>query len=153
MSKNIPKPWPRLTETLTGPKSPDACQACGANRSPGDLALTHWLECDDNDQKEPKLVVLCKPCADRLIEPHPRLYHQLSTHEPFPGGMELCLACKHRDGVRCTNPDAQINGGPGLKIKAPGSYAHVCRTPRRLSGWAYLGGPATECSGREERPV
>jgi len=59
-------------------------------------------------------------------------------------------SCKHRDGVRCTNPEAQINGGLGLKIKAGGSYAHVCRSPRSQSGWMYLGAPATECSGREE---
>lgn len=140
----------RLSESLAGPKHPNQCQSCGL--APTDLALLdRWLECDDNDRPEPRVVVLCRPCTESLIEPHPRLYKLLAPHQPMPGVMGICLDCRHRDGVTCTNPSAQINGGRGLAITFPKpTPIHVCRNPRSLSGWIHLfHGPATACGGRE----
>ena len=79
--------------------------------------------------------MLCQKCSKRLIEPHARLYRQLQRNEPFPGVLDLCVDCRHRDGTRCTSPDLKANGGEGvlILIKKP-VVAHVCRSPRRLSG-------------------
>lgn len=142
--------WPRLSETLTHPRSLYTCQACG--RSGADEAtFSRWMEHDAQDKPEPIVVVLCRPCAAKLIEPHPRLYKQLSPNEPMPGAMPICDGCKHRDWTRCHNPLAQINGGPGLTMKFPKpSSVHVCRSPRSQSGWIHhYPGPVTECSGLE----
>lgn len=149
MTEKQPQSWPRLSQTLTGPKHPNECQSCGA--APDDhVLLTRWLECEDSDREEAIVVVLCRQCSDRLIEPHPRLYRQLAPHEPMVGVLQLCVGCVHRDGVRCTNPAAQINGGPGLEVVFPKpTRIHVYFGGGR-GGWKHLyHGHATECSGRE----
>lgn len=150
MSNAHPHPWPRLSETLPGVARPDQCQAGGpVCTTPCDL--THWRECDEDDVPGPVVVTLCQPCADRIVEKHPRLYHQLGDNEPYPAAMLLCLDCRHRDGGECTHPDLKCRGGPGLEIVAPRpSRFHVCRSPRRLSGWVTTWpGPAKACAGRE----
>ena len=149
--KSISKPWPRLSETLTGPKHPNQCQSCGL--APTDMVLlTRWLECDDSDREEPIVIVLCRKCSDRLIDEHPRLYRQLAPHEPMIGVMELCIECRHRDGVRCTNSAAKINGGPGLEVIFPKpTSAFVCRRGGKGGLTHLFQGPATWCSGREKR--
>jgi hypothetical protein len=48
--------------------------------------LSRWMEHDFRDQPEPRCVVLCWLCSNKLIEPHPRLYKKLADNEPFPGG-------------------------------------------------------------------
>ncbi len=143
-------PWPRLSESLTGPKQPGVCQSCGATNAQlvpsadpnnemssiaqDDGAALHarlkrvldadergvhvWQECDDADRREPIAVLLCPPCSDRLIKPHPRLYSGLPFNEPVAGTMELCAPCRFRDGVGCTHPDLTANGGTGLMIQA-----------------------------------
>lgn len=143
--------WPRLSQTLTGPKSPDRCQSCGCN---GNKDFTRWIEHDEDDRPETIVVVLCKPCADRIIEPHPRLYHSLPRFEPFPGAMSVCLDCAFREGVTCKCPKAQINGGPGLKYEQPEpTTAHVDysdKKGRRCGRWMRMyEGPVTACSGKE----
>jgi hypothetical protein len=151
MMTKAKQPWPRLSETLTGPRHPNKCQSCGIE--PIDQVLIErWCECDAADRREPIVVVLCRDCSKRLIEPHPRLYVRLLHFEPMIGVMELCLDCKHRDGTRCINPKAQINGGPGLSVIYPKpTSVHVCRSPRSQSGWHNIyHGPATACDGREE---
>ena len=144
-------PWPRLTETLTGPKHPHACQSCTLAWRNGD-GISYWLEHDESDQPEYRVVAACARCADELIEPHPRLYRRLARYEPMSGVMELCVDCVHRDGVRCACPAAKVNGGPGINVTFPKPESvHVCRSPRSKSGWVhYFPGPPTACSGREE---
>ncbi len=95
--------------------------------------------------------VLCLACSMRLIDKHPRLYAGLDPNEPAPGCMAICLDCRHRDGTRCANPAAKINGGPGVEIFiAKPSRMHVCRSPRRLSGWVTSWkSPARDCTGKE----
>lgn len=142
-SKTDPATWPKLSETLPR-RDPGHCQECGS-----ELRLTYWQECDDRDQGMPVFVILCQGCSDRIIEPHPRLYRDLAANTPMPGVMSICADCRERDGLRCTSAAAKINGGPGLKYEPEGSMVHLCRSPRRLSGWQYLmPGPVTKCSGK-----
>ena len=127
------------------------CQQC--RRSVG---LTYWVECDDADEPTPVFVVLCKGCADKIIEPHPRLYREQALDTPMPGVMPICADCLSRKGLRCLSPVAMFNGGPdpGLLFEPKGSMVHICRSPRRLSGWHYLmPGPVTSCNGKAPAEV
>jgi hypothetical protein len=153
--------WPRLSEDLPGPKSPDRCQSCGVegHQPWGTVTFENplwvWREHNDFDGPEPIVVVLCLACSDRLIEPHPRLYSRLSPHEPFPGVMPLCLDCTHRDGVRCTSPKAKLNGGEGIKLVYPEpSRVHFYRRGKGVrSGWETIYvGPVQDCDGKEVSP-
>lgn len=154
MKKPTPGPWPRLSETLPNDRHPDRCQACGADARLG-AELTRWQEHDQDDAPEPIVVVLCVPCAKRLIEKHPRLYRELHAHEPVPGSMPICVACGWRDGVRCTHPDAKANGGGGLRLTYPRPtpyFWHGRSGPkggRRTGGRGVVyHGPVTACAGR-----
>jgi hypothetical protein len=143
MPKLAPKPWPKLSETLSG-RTPGHCQRCNIIHD-----LTYWQECDDDDQPTRVFVVLCKFCAD-MIEPHPRLYREQSQFTPLPGAMPICADCQSRKGMDCTSPVAGFNGWPGLKYEPEGSMVHLCRSPRRLSSWQYIApGPVEKCSGKE----
>lgn len=137
--KHPPPPWFKLSDTLTGPKSPDRCQSCGAAGEPDSRDITRWQECDHSDRPTAVVVVLCKPCGGRLIEPHPRLYRALEPNDPHPGSNGVCLDCPHRAGVNCGHPDAKANGGAGvlLAVGKP-TEVHLCRSPRRLSGWVRM---------------
>ena len=147
---------PRLSETLTGPRSIDTCQCCGFIPLPAQEPLTRWLEHGEDDAPDPHpiVVVLCKPCSDKLIEPHPRLYRALQLHEPLLGAMPICQDCTHREATRCKCPAAKINGGEGLQITftTPPTRIHVCRSPRSQSGYTVnYTGPVNQCSGKEPR--
>ncbi len=151
------KPWPRLSEQLTGPRQPDHCQSCGAAAGPN---LARWIEHDDQDRPEPVVIVLCTPCSDKLVEAHARLYDRLDRNVPFPGCMSVCLDCRFRDHVRCTSTAAKINGGPGLDYEFEGgqkpSGAHVDysdKKGRRCGRWMTIF-PArvSVCSGKEPIP-
>ena len=111
--------WPRLSETLTGPIETQKCRSCG-DINPDDL----WQECDDADQPEKIYILLCKPCAKKLIKPHPRLYIDLQRNQPIPGMMPICDNCVYREGYKCSQTLAA--GGPGLRVQisAP-SVCHV----------------------------
>lgn len=142
------KEWPRLSETLTGPRSPIQCQGCGATST---RKLARWQEHDQADQREPIIVVLCEPCSSKLIEPHPRLYRHLDWNEPFPGAMLICWDCTQREGVTCTSPLLLRNGGPGLPLPAPDTVCFIdgVRNGRRFGerrqAWSK---PTEECVGR-----
>lgn len=169
MSDHVPplaeRERPGLSETLTGPKAPDRCQACGAGPRPPrtdvDLVaqrfspLPRWLECDAWDQKTHTVVVLCEPCGTRLIDPHPRLYHPLPADQPHPGCMPICLDCTHREGVRCTHPQAKANRGTGvmLHFRTPPAQMHLCgtRNGRRFGEWRTIYAPVEAC--RQKTPV
>ena len=139
-------PMPRLSDELTGPVDPEHCQSCGF-----DADLTRWREHDDRDQPESIVVVLCRRCADRLIEPHPRLYAALADAEPHTGSMRICIPCRYRDGVLCAHPSAKANGGPGVVLTiAKPTRMHILRSPRRLSGWMTMWPrEASACAQRE----
>lgn len=138
--------WPKLSRDLTGPRSPAQCQACGATEK-----LGRWQEHNDIDKPLPVVVVLCGPCADRLIEPHPRLYRRLARNEPFPGTMRVCLDCTERDGVNCKSPMRLSNGGEGLPFPAADSTAHFDGTRGgKRCGWTVRTWSAepTGCKGK-----
>jgi len=137
-------PWPRLTETLTDHSIRcDTCQACGATWSKSN-PIQRWTECDDDDRKENKHLSLCKSCADEIIEPHPRLYHQRENSEVIPGAMTICINCKIRDGNTCTIEDYNR-----IDFDPQPTSIHVCRSPRRLSGWkTYTPSPINGCSAK-----
>lgn len=164
------KPWPRLTESLAPPMfaaDPWHCQSCGvmgaidqSNEPPlyaGPLdPLSAWQEHDEDDQPEARAVVLCEPCADRIIEPHPRLYRRLERYEPLAGLMAICAECIFRAGTRCTSPQARINGGGGIEIIHPKpSHTHICGRGRKgpcCQTITLYHGPAVACSGRLTNP-
>lgn len=142
---------PGLSVTLTGPIAPDRCRACGAPHVAA-VPLARWVECDAWDRPTTTVVVLCRRCSDRLIEPHARLYHPLGKREPHAGAMSVCLQCAHRAGTSCRSPLAKFNGGPGLDYgwkdgKRPETVVAYCRPGgcRRITLWP---GRVETCSGR-----
>lgn len=143
-------PWPRLSETLPGPRQPDRCQACGNCYT----QLQWWQEHDEQDRPEPVLVILCGECAKKLIEPHPRLYANISRHTPWPGAMDLCVQCAFRHELGCAHRDLKANGGPGLKVDFPEpSQAMVCGRGKGGGGCRQTttySGPPSSCAGRKE---
>ncbi len=169
--------WPRLSETLDGPKHPRFCQSCGAERPPevpDELAASDgasardetfqlvmrelrpppgvygWQEHDGRDEPEPIAVMLCTACSARLIEPHPRMYNRITRRAPFPGIMDLCIDCRSRTGVTCTHPDRLANGGPGLHIDAaPGMPGHA-RGHGFFTTYTY---PPRACTGQSVSDV
>jgi hypothetical protein len=172
--------WPRLSETLTGPRHPHVCQSCGVAAPPpaDSIALPDtddpadprtttavvrlvarerrppwgvyaWQECDSEDAPEPVVVMLCTDCSARLILPHPRLYRRLPQHVPFVGIMALCLDCTWREGVRCTHPQTQANGGSGLELdQAPPIEVHVRARYGRGGFLTLYPRPVCACAGR-----
>jgi hypothetical protein len=142
--------WPKLSETLAGRRSLVYCQSCGAAGS----ALRAWQEHDEADQPTPVAVMLCPACAERLIEPHPRLYRQLAAGEPFPGAMPCCHGCRHAVAMACRSPMLKANGGSGLPLKFPTpTQAIACGRGGKNGGCRHLTiwqGPVT-CDGRESK--
>jgi hypothetical protein len=175
--------WPRLSQTLTGPKHPHVCQSCGVEARPPadesalpeplDLATSDtlnvlprliarerdpawgvyaWQEYNSDDAPQPVVVVLCTDCSTRLIPSHPRVYRRVPQHAPFAGIMDLCLTCAFREGVCCTHPQTQANGGPGLQLDyEPPISARVNAGRGRgrdvlLTLYPY---PVRACSGRQ----
>lgn len=134
---------PGLSATLPFFPHPEECQSCGAHGE-----LTRWRECDEWDKPTAVAVVLCAKCSRKLIEAHPRLYHQLQEHQPFPGVMELCLDCPMRDGVGCKSPLAKLNGGPGMQIDAHGFGGFFCGGPNSGYHILYQRAPS-KCAGKE----
>jgi len=99
---------------------------------------------------KPVVVVLCRACGDRLIEPHPRLYTKLDAGAPFPGCMGICLDCRYREGVACSSPLARVNGGAGVELeweKEP-IAAHLNYGGGRSEFKHIYSGPAIACSGK-----
>lgn len=140
------KPWPRLSETLPL-ADVGKCQQCGSAEK-----LTAWHECNDNDRPAgPVFVVLCQACADRIIEPHPRLYKRLLTDEALPGALPMCADCVFRRRLRCTSPQAAFNGGDGIVFDPPPTQIHL--HGRGISGWHWLmlTGEALQLAGGEQR--
>jgi hypothetical protein len=107
------KVWPKLSESLTGPKDPRVCQSCGGGKH-----LGRWQECDETDTPTSTVLVLCRDCDQRLLAPHPRLYRSLDPNAPCPGSMELCVDCVFRAGVTCTHSDLRAPDRCGRKTAA-----------------------------------
>ena len=109
-----------------------------------------WQEHDSHDAPQPVVVVLCTDCSARLIPSHPRLYRRLPQNAPFAGIMDLCLACVFREGVCCTHPQTQANGGPGLQLdSAPPIDLHVNEGHGRGAFLTLYPHPVRACSGRQ----
>ncbi len=111
---------PRLTESLQY-RDRGACNRCGKAVE----GLQIWQEHDDHDRAESRYVVLCKACADRVIEPHARLYRHTGENEPCPGVMAQCESCAHVAGLRCRHPQLRTNGGEGIAFAPPDSWVHL----------------------------
>lgn len=143
---------PGLSETLIGPRDPRRCQRCAAEHTKAN-PLARWLEHDEWDRvpDHPVVVVLCQRCSSKVIEPHARLYRCLDSGEPFPGCMRICLDCKHRDGTSCRNPEAKINGGPGVQYEhsVKPIFAHICFGRGRGESRYFWTGRVLGCSGKE----
>ena len=119
---------PGLSETLRGPKSPDACQACGVQ--PTDrMELTRWRECAPDDGPTDVRLFLCRKCSAALIQRHPRLYLAESPWLPCPGVMPCCATCARRTELTCEHPAQRRLGGPGLSVTwQPGPEGVMCGT-------------------------
>lgn len=146
---------PGLSVTLSAhPRRPDTCQGCGVTADPTDgIALRVYLECDEWDRPTAPavLVVLCPECDARHIDAHPRLYKRLDPSAPNLGVMGLCMACDHRDGVRCTNSLSKGNGGPGMEvryIREPVIAFVRCSPPSQSGRRVLFPGPPVSCAGR-----
>lgn len=155
------KEWPRLSQTLPGPKDLSHCWACrasgviAAGQFPfplDQLKLDVWQEHDNLDKPEPVYLLLCRPCSKQIIGPHPRLYASVAPHATVPGAMPACRACRFRQITKCLHPHLKANGGLGLMLNFPApAEVHVCRCGSGArSGWekVYMG--AVTCRGREE---
>jgi hypothetical protein len=139
--------WPRLSETLSHPRTLVACQACGRGELPS-INLAVWQEHDEADRPEPIFLVLCDACA-RLIEPHPRLYRRVDRWAPAPGIMPTCSGCRHQDALRCRSPLLKANGGPGLPIRSGvAAQGFACSRKQGCCELIQYSRPA-ECDGRE----
>lgn len=136
---------PGLSVTLPYPRLLAACQSCGVRAEFADLRK--WQECDAFDQETPVVVVLCEKCEKRLITPHPRLYKSIQKNAPWPGAMEICIACRHQRDLDCDSPRRAKNGGPGVPLhQVPPIVAMVCP-----GGMMKLyNHPPAKCDAREE---
>jgi hypothetical protein len=117
----------KLSETLTHPREPGRCQACGG---PSTIV---WTEHDDDDKPTLTHVLLCGRCSDQLIEVHPRLYAAADRHAPIPGVLAICFDCDHRVGLVC-------GGAATLATPVP-AMCRVCmrgRHGRRSGKWVKL---------------
>ena len=143
------RPWPKLSETLTGPKRYGTCQRCGSTDS-----VCCWRECDDKDDPTDVVLFLCTPCSDHVIERHPRLYGDgPHRNAPIPGAMACCLDCIHHHDLSCKSPLLKANGGAGLPISASKpTVIHVdgrTKGGKRFGRWYEDYPSPPECKGRE----
>lgn len=151
-----PQDWPRLTKTLPPEHNrPGCCRACGfvpnENTKPAD-ELQLWQEHDHHDKPEPSWFWLCPKCAEKLIEPHVRLYSNPHKWAPAPGAMDICAPCLERTGCLCSNRAAKSNGGPGINITVGkpmvGFWDGVDKKGRRTGGrFMDFPSPPSKCSG------
>lgn len=152
-----PKDWPRLTKTLPGPNKPGACRNCGQLDNlerplRPDEELQLWQEHDHEDKPEARFLLLCPKCAEKLIEPHVRLYSNLHKWAPAPGAMDICAPCLNRTNCLCVCKDAKANGGPGINITVGkptvGFWDGADKKGRRTGGrFMDFPTPPSKCSG------
>lgn len=162
--------WPRLSETLPGPKDAFHCQCCGRDIHTilaGDLrdGFVIWQECDRTDSETNVFVSLCSTCdATRdehghehvykprqkksLVQRHLRLYVQLEKYYPWPGSFELCEHCIFRQGWNCTHEKLTRNGGPGLEIMRPDPRPFHGRFRGGKGRWYQGHGNPSSCEGQ-----
>lgn len=138
---------PKLSEDLPGYIRPDLCQSCSSGED-----LEHWREHDERDRPTRDIVTLCRPCADRIVEPHPRLYDRIPRNAPIAGIMTLCRPCVFGSCNLCTSPEAKANGGPGIEIVGPHPITMFVDGTRngRRAGWREVRypGPPRACTGQ-----
>lgn len=142
--------WPWLSEECLSAEGADPrwCGLCGARES-----LVVHQEHGGQEEPLPVFVVLCEPCAARVIDAHPRLYTRLDQFAPAPGAMPLCIKCGHRAGTICTHPSSRYRGGPGVALAFPepmgGFWDGAGKGGRRAGGqFIIYQGPVRSCAGR-----
>lgn len=131
------------------------CGRCGQLVPDPKSGRTVWREHDDDDRPEMIFVVLCAECADKVIDPHCRLYARLGPNEPAPGVMAICRGCRHQVANRCVSPMARANGGEGLSFPAADIRMFIDATDKRgrrfgcsVREWY---AEATTCNGFKQR--
>lgn len=149
--------WPRLSESLTGPKHPEFCQKCGRSHLEIDAmngSLQAWQECGQDGKLDPKetiFVMICSLCNKEgrgMVARHKRFYHDLPRNAPLLGIMDLCVECAWRDGTHCANRSEKR-----IEFSQP-ITAHISCRPRSRSGmYSYYPNPPRSCSGREQIDV
>lgn len=148
LGATIEAKMPRLSEQLTCEETPAACQACGSKEN-----LERWQEHSDKDLPERIIVVLCEPCAAKLVEQHPRLYRRMEAFRPWPGAMTICVDCVHRRGTACGHKDAKDNGGPGVMLHMPrpftGFVDYGGKDKHKSGSFCQWRGPVTSCKQKE----
>lgn len=147
MAFKLESDWPRLSETLHY-YHPDRCAACNVGPTP-DLQL--WQEHSRIDEPQVRYVILCRACSDKIVDPHPRLYRQISRNTPAPGAMMICADCTKRTRLHC--PVAKANGGPGMTIIADQpltAFMDGADSKGRRRGWVakLYSRPPSNCSAK-----
>lgn len=155
------KNWPRLSTSLNPFINVRTCQCCGNACEPYPelsgqrqqlRAIRLWQECDESDQPEPIVVALCDPCAEKIIEPHPRLYRRLSSlNHPIPGVTAVCPGCIFQEGSRCKCPESLANGGAGIRLKGPRPQRGFIDGVKYRGPFEFYSEPITACTGRKEK--
>lgn len=146
--------WPKLSETLPAEREPGVCQSCGLSSLGVDgQHLRCWQEADSDDRPTAIVILLCTPCSDRLIKPHPRLYRELRLPLPLPGVLQLCRGCSFRVGLTCAHPDRVQNGGAGLALEdVQGSNVHINYGGGRGEWLVLYAREPHTCTGRKAGP-
>lgn len=135
--------WPKLSETLAFERSPEVCSGCGARW----VELTAYFECDEDDKPTPVVLMFCERCERGVMKPHPRAYQEFDENRHWPGALELCTLCRHRDGLSCQR--AKLNGGPGVGIAPSPRQIHFKAQRKSQSGWVTIWPPARSCTERQ----
>lgn len=151
MPKDKPKPSPaeiKAADPLYRRDVADpiyCCNVCGQPSAELDAYQAH--DGYDNPLPTPSSVGFIghdHPTCLRKMQEHPRLYAHVTGSPGYFG--RLCGPCRHRDGYRCTNPQAKMNGGPGLIATPDVPFtAIVCSRGRSSKLVRTILG----CSGRE----
>jgi len=94
-----PDAWPRLSESLDGPRHPHVCQSCGAERPPDAPARTTGATEGLKDVGEPGWGEETIRLMESALKPSPGVYgwqEHDSRDEPAPIAVMLCTRCSPR---------------------------------------------------------
>lgn len=95
------------------------CQLCGTEYADR-CEIRLWTEYEDHNQgigPGSKTIVVGQKCCQQKIDDHPRGYLMVQWGRGTPGMFSLvCGDCKHRRDLKCTNPQAEMHGGPGIEV-------------------------------------
>lgn len=153
MSEN----WPRLSQTLRGPRAWGYCQACGghfpgANGFPG---VNLWQEVGISGDTDVRFLWLCAACGPKHVPNAGRLYVREHVFAPFAGVQRFCADCAHCKEMDCKH--AQSRSG---QLVTAGAFSRSFVTAQNAGGRSEIGWqptyfyePAKGCRGFEEAAV